>query len=163
MRIAHVCTSCFYIDGAGYQENKLVQEHVKEGHDVRVFASVENHNSEGRLTWGLADDYVGDDGARVIRLPFIRCFPTRVSAKLRVVKGLLNKLIQFTPEVVMFHGLTSWELFTMSAYKKINPNCRFIIDSHEDFNNSAQNMLSYVLHRYYYRPIIYFNLKKTAS
>lgn len=159
MKIAHVCVSCFYVDGGGYQENKLVQEHVKEGHDVKVFASTENHDSKGRLTWGFEDNYLGDDGAKVNRLSYIRWLPTRVSAKLRAVRGLRNELKQFSPDLIMFHGLTSWELFTMRAYKKINPCCSFVIDSHEDFNNSARNLFSYFLHRYYYRPIIRLNLK----
>ena len=30
MRIRLCYTSCFYIDGAGYQCNKLVQEHVSK-------------------------------------------------------------------------------------------------------------------------------------
>ena len=158
MKVAHICVGCFYIDGAGYQENKLVTEHVKIGHEVRVFASTENHNSEGEITYGVPGCYVGGDGAKVYRLPYLPLIPLKLAAKLRVIRGLFRALCEFSPDLIMVHGLCSWELFTVSAYKKNNPKCKFVIDSHEDHNNSARNFGSWLLHRYYYRPILKCNL-----
>ena len=45
MKIAHICLSCFYIDGFSYQENELVRQNVSDGHDVLVITSTETINA----------------------------------------------------------------------------------------------------------------------
>jgi 1,2-diacylglycerol 3-alpha-glucosyltransferase len=51
MKILHCCLSCFYIDNYNYQENMLVREHVRAGHEVLVLASTENYNNQGQLSY----------------------------------------------------------------------------------------------------------------
>jgi len=70
MKILHCCLSNFYIDNYNYQENMLVREHVKLGHDVRVLASTETYNSDGLFTYTDAGSYMGSDGALVTRVPY---------------------------------------------------------------------------------------------
>lgn len=153
MRIMHVCLSCFYIDGFNYQENMLVREHVKAGHDVKVLASTENY-VDGKLAYVEPAKYLGSDGAEVIRLPYKKILPHKIMTKIRSYKGVYNFLEKERPDIILFHGLCAYELFTIIRYKKNNPDVKLFLDSHEDFNNSAQNIFSkYILHYTFYRTI----------
>ncbi|WP_137807892.1 glycosyltransferase family 4 protein [Pseudomonas sp. G(2018)] len=154
MKIIHLCLSCFYIDNYRYQENELVREHVADGHEVLVVASTESYVDNLTLGYVAADEYMGSDGAKVIRLPYVGPVPFFLKKKLRMHPGVANILKDFSPDVIMFHGLCGWELLTVAQYKRANPHVRLYVDSHEDANNSAVGKLSQVLHRYYYRPII---------
>lgn len=155
MKIVHLCLSCFYIDGHAYQENELVREHVQDGHDVFVIASTENYGADRRLTYVKPGTYQGQDGARVIRLPYRGFLPQRVMRKLRLHPGVLHLLRELKPDVMLFHGLCGWELTTVARYKRENPTVRLYADSHEDANNSARGFVSrHLLHRLYYGPII---------
>ncbi|MCG8295049.1 MULTISPECIES: glycosyltransferase family 4 protein [Pseudomonas] len=154
MKILHLCLSCFYIDGYRYQENELVREHVAAGHDVLVVASTETYVDNLSLGYINPGEYVGTDGATVIRLPYAGPFPFFVKKKLRIHTALASLLEKFAPDVMVFHGLCGWELHTVARYKRANPHVRLYVDSHEDANNSAVGALSKLLHRYYYRPII---------
>ena len=78
MKILHLCLSCFYIDDAGYQENQLVRQHVRDGHEVLVIASTETFDGRGGLTYTEPKTYTGSDGARVIRIPYVRWLPARI-------------------------------------------------------------------------------------
>lgn len=154
MKIIHLCLSCFYIDNYRYQENELVREHVTDGHEVLVVASTETYVDNLSLGYVAADEYMGSDGARVIRLPYVGPVPFFLKKKLRIHPGVSSILREFSPDVIMFHGLCGWELLTVAQYKRANPQVRLYVDSHEDANNSAVGKLSQILHRYYYRPII---------
>ncbi|MFJ4066651.1 glycosyltransferase family 4 protein [Pseudomonas sp. NPDC089996] len=154
MKIIHLCVSCFYIDGYRYQENELVREHVDTGHDVLVVASTETYLDNLTLGYTAPGDYMGTDGARVIRLPYTGLAPFFIKKKLRVHNGLGHILETFAPDVIMFHGLCGWELRTAARYKRKHPDVKLYVDSHEDANNSAVSKLSKLLHNFYYRPII---------
>jgi len=154
MKIIHLCLSCFYIDNYRYQENELVREHVAAGHDVLVVASTETYVDNMSLGYVAAGEYMGSDGAKVIRLPYVGPFPFFIKKKLRMHAGVGEILQRFAPDVIVFHGLCGWELRSVAKYKRDNPQVRLYVDSHEDANNSATGTLSKVLHRYYYRPII---------
>lgn len=155
MKIAHICLSCFYIDGYGYQENELVRQHVADGHDVTVIASTESFDSARELTYVQPSTYMGSDGAKVIRLPYRAFLPQKIMRKLRFHPGVLDLLRGIDPDVILFHGLCGWELFSVARYKKMFPHVKLYVDSHEDHNNSATNFISkYILHKTYYRSII---------
>ena len=155
MKIVHFCLSCFYIDGFAYQENQLVAQHVLEGHDVTVIASTESFNKQRQPCHVEPGDYLGTDGARVIRLPYRKWFPHRIAAKIRAYPGVMDLLNQLSPEVVVFHGLCAWEILTVAQYAAINPSMKLYADCHEDSNNSARTPISkWVLHFGFYRPII---------
>lgn len=155
MKIVHFCLSCFYVDGYAYQENQLVAQHVLEGHDVTVIASTESFDGQRRPCNVEPGDYMGTDGARVIRLPYRKWFPSRISAKIRAYPGVMALLNELNPDVVVFHGLCAWEMLTAAQYAAINPTMKLYADCHEDVNNSARNPISkWVLHFGFYRPII---------
>lgn len=155
MKIVHLCLSCFYIDGYAYQENELVRQHVLDGHDVVVIASTETYGSDRKLSYLEPGEYIGTDGAKVIRLPYRKWLPHVLMSKLRMHPGVYRLLTREKPDVILFHGLCGWELATVARYKKNNPAVKFYADSHEDFNNSARSFFSkYFLHGLFYRPIL---------
>lgn len=156
MKIAHLCLSCFYIDGYLYQENELVRQHVAGGHDVVVIASTEVFDDNRQLNYRSPGEYMGTDGARVIRLPYRRGLPHGVMKKLRMHPGVKELLLKEAPDIILFHGLCSWELLAVKSYKSKRPTVRVFADSHEDFNNSARSFVSkHLLHASYYRPILH--------
>lgn len=160
MKIAHCCLSCFYIDNFTYQENMLVREHVNLGHDVLVVASTETFGENNNLINTKPKQYFGSDGAQVIRLSYKKILPNSIMKKLRIHTNVYKILEDFNPDIIMFHGLCGWELLTVSKFVKNNPNVKLYVDSHEDFNNSATNFISYfILHKFYYNLIIKYSKK----
>jgi 1,2-diacylglycerol 3-alpha-glucosyltransferase len=160
MKIVHCCLSNFYIDGYSYQENELVAQNVKDGHDVTVIASTETFGSDRRLAYLEPGEYLGTDGAKVVRLPYRRFLPQVVMRKLRFHLKVWDLLTSLQPDVILFHGTCGWELKTVARFKKLNPDVRLYVDSHEDFHNSAKSWASkWLLHYGYYRVILRKNLK----
>lgn len=160
MKIVHFCLSCFYIDKFSYQENELVAQNVLDGHDVFVVASTETLDSKNNISHLNPSEYMGDDGAWVIRLPYRGFLPRKLMNKLRIHPGVYSILMKISPDVIMFHGICGWELITIAHYKNKNPAVKIYVDSHTDFKNSATTFVSkYFLHYIYYRTIIKFCLK----
>lgn len=154
MKILHCCLSNFYIDGYNYQENMLVREHVKAGHDVQVLASTEIYDQNGKLSYSAPRRYRSSDGADVVRLPYRKLGPHALMKKIRAYPGVYDRLRSAEPDVILFHGTCAWELLSVLRYKKNYPTVKLYLDSHEDFNNSARSFLSKnILHRLFYRPI----------
>ncbi|MBL4599825.1 MAG: glycosyltransferase family 4 protein [Rhizobiaceae bacterium] len=155
MKIVHLCVSNFYVDGYSYQENELIREHVRAGHDVKVIASTETIGPNGKLTYTEARNYLGSEGARVTRISYLKCIPSKIVRKMRVHSEIFQLLEEFDPDVILFHSLCSWELLTVAKYKRTHPKVLFYADSHEDWNNSAQSFVSReILHKRYYGPIL---------
>lgn len=119
-------------------------------------ASTETLSRDGDIGYTQPSEYMGADGARVIRIPYRRFLPHKVMKKVRTYPGVLDILRRERPDVILFHGLCSWELQTVRAYKASNPSVKFYADSHEDFNNSARTFISkQLLHRQYYKRILH--------
>lgn len=155
MRVIHCCLSCFYIDGYAYQENELIRNHVVAGHEVLVLASTETYDQHQRKTYCAPGEYAGEEGANVIRLPFSKLLPLRIMKKIKAYPRVMEHLNNFKPDVIMFHGLGSFDLLTVSEYKRNNPNTILYADNHADSNNSAQGFFSkLILHKIFYKWII---------
>jgi hypothetical protein len=155
MRVLHCCLSNFYVDNFNYQENLLVREHVKAGHEVLVLASTELVDLNGNLTYLSPSNYIGADGAEVVRIRYRRIRPYFLAKKLRAYHKTYEHIDKFNPDVILFHGTCAWELLTFCLYKQNNPSVKLYLDSHEDFNNSARCFMSKnILYRLFYAPII---------
>ena len=154
MRVVHCCLSNFYIDDYTYQENMLIHKHVEMGCDVLVLASTETYNSELRLDYLNPSEYIGSEGARVIRVPYSSILPFFLMKKIRAYSGVIDILENFKPDVIMFHGPCAWELLVVTKYVKRH-GIKLYVDSHEDKNNSARSWISYILlYKFFYVPII---------
>lgn len=154
MKILHLCLSNYYIDNMGYQENLLVRQNVDDGHDVLVVASTESLTPKNKLVYLNEGEYVGADGARVRRLSYAGFFPSAIKRKVRAYKNLYHEIDNFTPDTILFHGLSSWSLITAAKYCATKRMPLFV-DTHTDLNNSARSWLSFwLLHSLFYRAII---------
>ncbi len=155
MKIAHLCLSCFYIDGFSYQENLLSSFHKQAGHDVLLLASTETYLENKKLGYTEPGRYLNENGIQVIRIGYRRFLPLKIMKKLRAHPGVFKALEQFSPDIIVFHGLCGWEILTAAKYKKNHPTVRLYADSHEDAYNSARNFLSrFILHGIYYKYVL---------
>lgn len=161
MRVAHVCLSNLFADGFGYQENELVKAHLRQGHEVTVLCSTETFSSAGKLAYLPPGDYVGKEGARVVRLPYVAWLPHRIAIKVRAVVGVYDRLVELNPDAVMFHGTCGWEIGTVARYVEDHPEVIAYLDSHSDSYNSARGFFSrWFLHGIFYKFLIARNVHK---
>lgn len=159
MKIAHICLSCFYIDDRAYQENELVLEHHKQGHDVLVIASTHVRDSNDKGMSVPPQSYTNQQGINVVRVAYNNLVPRQFAEKIRAHKGVYQLLDDFSPDVILFHGMCGWELLTVALYRKNNPRIKLFVDTHTDFINSAKSFLSkWILHALYYKPIVHLCL-----
>lgn len=155
MRIVHVCLCGPYSDGFAYQENELVAQHLAMGHEVSVLATTETYGADRKLMHIAAGETGTKDGARLIRLPYRQGAPRSVMGKLRMHPDVFEWLEKLAPDVILFHGLCSWELLAVARYKRKHPVTRLYADCHEDFNNSARTLYAkWLLHFAYYRSVL---------
>ena len=155
MRILHICLSNWYVDKVGYQENELIRQHVSQGHTVLVIASTETHSDAGKLVYVEPATYLGSEGAKVIRIPYLKYLPHWMMRKLRIHSGLYQLISDFEPDTILFHGTCGWELLTVSKFIDNNPSKTLYVDSHEDQYNSGRSWLSKeILHKLYYAFIL---------
>lgn len=160
MRILHLMLSCFYIDNAAYQENIIPQINKRDGHEVEIIASTEIFVENNNLGLTHPSIYINADGIKVTRLPYKKILGNFISKKIRTYTNLYEKIEDFEPDVIFFHGAAAWALNTVARYKKNNPRVRLYVDSHEDENNSARNFISSILlYDCFYSPILRKNIK----
>lgn len=160
MKILHLMLSNFYIDNANYQENIIPRYNKIDGHDVYIIASRDTFINNSSIGLAESGEYLNEDGIPVVRLDYLPIINDFFSMKFRAYKGLRQYLEKINPDVILFHGTCAWELNVVSKYIKRNKTTRLFVDSHEDFNNSANNFLSkHILHNLFYKKILQRNLK----
>jgi glycosyltransferase involved in cell wall biosynthesis len=152
MKIAMLCY--FYQDGLGFQENHLVREYVKAGHDVMVLAPLDDEvfsYYQGRRHSGnkIVETEISEN-LKLVRFPY-RKFSNQ---KFDPLKGMAPYLHDFEPEIIFVHGL-SFNLRDCVRYHKSKPRCRLIMDFHGDFSNSGRTWLSRnLLHKLIKRRLV---------
>lgn len=154
MRILHCCLSNFYIDNYNYQENMLTRQNRLDGHEVLIIASTETFVDN--ITYGYVQPsvYINEDGIKVVRVPYKRILTDSISHKFRAYKGVANLIKEFSPDVIVFHGIGAWELRTVVKYAKQN-NVRLFVDTHASAENSGTNWVSLnILHKLFYKRIL---------
>lgn len=137
MKIVHIAPNAPYNDNWGYQDNLLPKYQRKAGHDVAVIVTTQTHR-DGRVVEIDPDDYVTDDGVRVIRLKK-KSYSNRVLTFWFAKLEVYPYLEEIRPDLVFFHGLSSITIYDAVRYKKKrNPNCVIVRDSHVDYNNCVK-------------------------
>ncbi len=155
MKILHLMLSCFYIDNATYQENVIPRQNKKDGHEVKIIASTEVFINNISLGYTKPGTYINEDGISVTRLPYKRFLSFYISKKIRAYPDLSRYINEFSPDLILFHGAAAYALIDVKKYVRKNPRVRFLVDSHEDMQNSATNFLSkHILHKVFYKLII---------
>jgi len=150
MKIVHLCTCNFFIDGYSYQENMLPKYHVKMGHDVTVIASLVSFNQEGKACLlPSPSERIDENGFKVIRLAYKK--PTRINKFLRRFHDFYNTLCKENPDVIFCHGV-SLDTTEIVKYLKKHSQVKLYCDNHADYINSASNFLSKnILHKIVWR------------
>lgn len=154
MKILHCCLSSFYNENYNYQENMLPRQNKADGHEVMILASTEVFVNNKEIGYVDPEEYINKDGVRVIRVPYKKIINDQFSHKFRAYKGVYGILEDFKPDIILFHGMSAWELLTIKKYVK--KNCvKLFIDNHANYLNSAQGRFSlYVLHKLFYKNIL---------
>lgn len=156
MKVLHVCICGPFTDGLTYQENELIEQHVALGYDVSVIAATDTYGPDMKIVHTEAGTTKLSCGAKLFRLPYAWGLHGWLAAKIRAHGGMRECIESIKPDRILFHGLTAWELLTVGAYVKRNPNVKLFVDCHEDFNNSATSWASReLLHKRFYKPIFH--------
>jgi len=152
MRILHCCLANFYIDGFSYQENILPRVHKNLGHDVEILASTETYVTKTKLGYVEPRSYCNEDDIRVTRIPYSKLLPHSVMRKLRLYKGVKEKLEGFKPDIIFLHDFQFLDVKYIVRYAEENPKVKVYADCHTDFVNSARNWVSKnILHKIIYK------------
>lgn len=155
MKVLHVCISGPFTDELSYQENELVEQHVALGHEVTVIAATDTYGLDMQVMHTKTGRFTLKSGATLIRLPYAWGMRGWLATKIRAYRGLRACIASVQPDRILFHGLTAWDLLTVTNYVQRTPHVKLFADSHEDWNNSARTILSkWVLHYCFYRPIL---------
>jgi glycosyltransferase involved in cell wall biosynthesis len=153
MKIVHLSLASTFNEEMNYQENQFIRQHVKDKVEVTLITT--NYRYEESKIVRVPTEYkVVNQYLKIIRLKYRYSFLGFLSRKIRSVKGLYKILIDENPDIVYHHSLQTFELLTVKKYKK-KFGTVLIVDSHEDYHNSARNFLSKnILHRLYYNLLI---------
>lgn len=153
MKILHICLTSHYTEGMTYQDNLLPLYNYRDGHQVTIISNCSKYD-KGKLVETPEEDTILNSGIRLIRKKYVQIFGKKISDKIIRIKGLYELIDNIKPDVILFHGVSGWEVLTVTRYKKNNPKTKLYFDCHADFNNSAKNWLSRnILHRSFYRII----------
>ena len=153
MKILHIGPASVYTEGMTYQDNLLPEQNVRDGHDVMFITAARTYKKSIIVTVPL-EDTVLKNGVRLVRLPDKNLGVPKLSRLFNILEGLEDTIKNFAPDIILFHGISSFGLLTAAKYKKNNPNVKLYVDSHADDNNSARNLLSRnILHRMIWRTV----------
>ncbi len=150
MKILHLMLANFYIDNYSYQENMLPKFHKKQGHEVKIIASLFIFDENGKGKWiDKGSKYVNEHGINVTRLEFKN---PSIDRRMRRYKELYEEIDRFNPDIIFIHGVQFWDIKVIRKYLKEHPNVRVFADNHADFINSGKTIVSkYILHRIIWR------------
>ena len=141
MKILHIGLPSHFTEGMLYQENMLIAMNIKDGNEVTIITDVW-HYEGSKLVDGGEEDRVMDNGARLIRLNYDRVINDLWTEKLQKCKVLNKYLEEIQPDSILWHGVCGYEMMDVAEYVKNHPNCKFYMDSHEDYTNSAMTPAS---------------------
>lgn len=154
MKIVHIAISCFYIEGAGYQENLLPKAHKEAGHDVTMISSQYSFNSQGQTEYRPARTYVNANGVKVIILKDTPHLRFGLSMFKKKCYGLYKALETECPDIIFMHGLTALDSYTVLKYLRKHPQVKFYADQHGDYYNTRYSKLGRFVLNTITRPMV---------
>jgi 1,2-diacylglycerol 3-alpha-glucosyltransferase len=155
MKILMICD--FYEESFQYQENLLTKYYLKSGHEVVVVASTFNNIFDylnDKYDSKIPESTILSGRLKIIRKKYSLNFLN----KLRRFAGISDLLLEESPDLIFIHDI-HLNLLEAAFYKKANPNCRFIMDYHADYSNSAKNIISLIILHKIIRKSIFFYSK----
>ena len=160
MNIVHVCLNGPYTDNWGYQENLLPKYQKRLGNEVTVITMNTTHVNSAGIKTVDKGEYFTKENVKIIRLDYRRFFSTKISNIIRYFE-IYDLLCILKPDAIMVHGLVNISAFQVAKYKKKNPHCVIIADTHADYFNAGQSSKRYFYKLYYL--LINFRMKKYYS
>jgi glycosyltransferase involved in cell wall biosynthesis len=159
MNIVHICLASSFTENMSYQDNLLSNQNALDGHNVTVISNTCKY-VDGKASYAAPEDSFIDNGVRLIRLEYDMVLTSFISSKVRKVKALFTLLEELKPDIILFHGVSGWELLNVTKYKQKHPKMKLYADSHSDINNSATNFISYwFLYKVFYQIIFKKSLR----
>ena len=159
MRIMHVIPGDNFTEGMTYQDNFLASLNKKDGHEVMILSSCRTWQNS-KVVYTHVEDRIMDDGVRLKRLPYKNILHSKLSEKLRILKGASQVIEEFKPDVIRVLNPHNLTIPIVVKYKRKHPNTKIYIDSHQEFFNSAIGLLSYwVFHKMLIRTMILKNIR----
>ena len=158
-KILHIAIAGPFTEGMSYQDNILPELNSKNNEVLLIVPCYKY--KKGKLVKTKEEAKYLNANLQVIRKEYSHIINDYISEKIRKVKNLYEIIDKFSPNIILFHGTTAYELLTVVKYKKNNPSVKLYVDSHEDFNNSARNIISKVfLHKLFYKRILQKSLNE---
>jgi len=145
-KIVHICLNSLFTDGWSYQDQLLSKYHKKMGLDVTALTSHWVNDDKGNIVWDERNEYVNDDGVKVIRLKMKG--KDDYSRKLVYFQSFYETLEKEHPNILFIHGVNFKDVSFVVRYLDKNPGVIVYVDNHADFSNSATNWVSKnILHK----------------
>lgn len=154
MKILHICQ--YFQENMRYQENVLPIAHKGIGNCVYIITSdrecVYFSNKKQRIKKVEIKNY---NGVTLIRSDIY----FELKNKFVVFKGLYRLIKKINPDYIYHYGLTSPSLFTVTKYKKNNPNVVLVCEFHAMYENTMRTTMSIFYHKVIWRNIIKSKIK----
>lgn len=155
MKIVHIAISCFYIEGAGYQENLLPKAHKEDGHEVTMISSQYSFNNKGQTEYRPVRTYINDNGVKVIILKDTPHLRLGLNFFKKKCYGLYKALETEHPDIIFMHGMTALDSYTVLKYIRKHPQVRLYADQHGDYYNTRySNFLGRFVLNFITRPMV---------
>ncbi|MEB7657770.1 glycosyltransferase [Mammaliicoccus vitulinus] len=155
MKICHICLCGYFSENYGYQDNLMVEENLKSGHDVSVISSQYQWGEGGEVNKVSSGKYEYNNALQIYRIPFFMDGFSFLNNKIRKYTNLYDTLIKIQPDIIFVHGFQFVDIKEIIKYKKHNVNVKLYGDNHASYHNSSQNFFSkYLLHRTIYKYFI---------
>lgn len=158
--------SCFYVEGAGYQENILPRKHKQLGYDVSIISKSIFYDNNKKTIRREPSTYYNKDGIQVTILDnakkhfWSNISRSRLAFFDRVTEGLYDTLEAEKPDIIFEHGLSVKDTEDIVRFVKNHSQVKLFIDQHGDYYNTPiksksiiENILLFLRHRVYHRIV----------
>lgn len=155
MRITNLCLNGPVTDGWNYQDNLLPKYQKQNGNEVTIITSHWVWGTDGELKKDERDEYINEDGVRVIRLSIHN--GKAFGYRFRKYDDLYETIERTNPDILFIHGVSCVDDKIIAKYLKTHKNVVAYADNHADFSNSGTNFISkYFLHGIIWRYYAHF-------
>ena len=137
--IVHLWTAGPFMDESTYQETMLANNNKKTHEKVYIVTTNMEFNLDGTISLCKCGHYTNTHGVDIIRLNTHR---QNLSSKHDFI-GIYKELLRINPGFIMNHVFNPTSCMAIHMYKKKNPRCKVIADSHMTRNNSFVGKMTF--------------------
>ena len=138
-KIVHVMISCFYIEGAGYQENLIPRCHKRMGMDVTIITTQYCFDDKYQRKKRASGYYTNKDGIKVVVLKDNKHLPFKLGSYQRKSLCVYDTLLSEKPDIIFMHGMNAKDGIDIVNYVKDHKGVKLFADHHSDYYNSSIN------------------------